>query len=65
MKWGVFDTYEQADAAQAAIAVEKGLGKPGMVTSRWAEPRQTKDGKWAIPSDTGQAEPLWPGPPSP
>lgn len=60
--WFIYSTEAAAEAAQADIAARLGLGRPGMVTSRWADPRLTKAGKWAIPSPDadGVPEPEWP-----
>lgn len=61
-RWIVYATAELAEAAQADIAAAMGLGRLGMVTTRWADPRQTAGGQWAIPSpdDEGDDEPAWP-----
>lgn len=63
MKYLVFNTENEAIAAEASIAKAMGLpkqainaltGEPveGVYTERWAMPMETTKGKWAIPSDT-------------
>jgi hypothetical protein len=44
----VFDTVEAAEKAQADFAIAMGLGKPGNGTTRWDNPAETVDGKFAI-----------------
>jgi hypothetical protein len=52
-KVAVFDTYEEAEAAQAYCYVNHIANHPDpayvATTTRWAEPRQRVDGKWDIP----------------
>jgi hypothetical protein len=43
----VFETKDQADAAQAKIASNMGLGND--TTKAWAIPQQRVDKKWAFP----------------
>ena len=74
MKYRVFDTEEQALAAEAQVSVALGYIKVGVnaatglpdptaqATERWAIPQQITDGRWVFPSndDTGvEAEPSW------
>ena len=67
MKYRVFDTEDEALAAEAQIAAAIGCIKVGVnaktgqpepdkqVTERWAIPKQIQDGRWVFPShdDTG------------
>lgn len=61
MKYRVFDTEEQALAAEHAINTAMGYSKPGVnaktgevvlsaLTVRWAIPQQIADGRWVFPS---------------
>ena len=62
MKYRVFDTEEQAIAAEAQVALDSGCPKVGVnaktgqpapdaqVTERWAIPQQITDGRWVFPS---------------
>jgi len=62
MKYRVFDTEEQAIAAEAQVALYSGCPKVGVnaktgqlapdaqVTERWAIPQQIVDGRWVFPS---------------
>jgi hypothetical protein len=69
MKYRVFDTEAEAEAAQALIfssmvVAETRNGQPVLepVTTRWAIPQQITDGRWVIPSpdETGvEASPDW------
>ena len=73
MRYLIFTTEAEAQAAEAAISAAMGLPAPGInaatgepdwsaMTLRWAEPRQIADGRWVIPSpdDTGEeAQPGW------
>jgi hypothetical protein len=76
MKYRVFDTEDEALAAEAQIAETIGCIKVGVnaktgqpepdkqVTERWAIPQQISDGRWVFPSpdDTGvdAGEDWWP-----
>jgi hypothetical protein len=76
MKYRVFDTEDEALAAEAQIAETIGCIKVGVnaktgqpepdkqVTERWAIPQQISDGRWVLPSpdDTGvdAGEDWWP-----
>ena len=76
MKYRVFDTEDEALAAEAQIAADIGCIKVGVnaktgqpepdkqVTERWAIPQQIQDGRWVFPShdDTGvdAGEDWWP-----
>jgi hypothetical protein len=74
MKYRIFDTEEQALAAEAQVALDIGCAKVGVnaktgqtepdkqVTERWAIPQQIVDGRWVFPSpdETGvEAGPGW------
>ena len=74
MKYYVFETEEQALAAEAQVALDIGCVKVGVnaktgqptpdaqVTERWAIPQQIVDGRWVFPSPDGtgvEAEPGW------
>jgi hypothetical protein len=62
MAFLVFETFEEAEAAEKAISEELGLPKVGFNAKtgepepdkqgaeRWAEPYQILDGRWIIPS---------------
>lgn len=61
MKYVIFHNVLDAEEEQRRIADLLGLGKPGMATTRWANPRKTKLGLWAIPTPfDGASEPEWP-----
>jgi hypothetical protein len=73
MKYLVFDTEQEAIAAEAAISASMGYAKPGVnaatgavvhdaPTMRWDIPQQIADGRWvfASPDDGGvDAEQDW------
>ena len=73
MKYRVFDTEQEALAAEKTISEEMGYPKPGVnaktgqvvsdsLTLRWATPQQVQDGRWVFPSpdDEGiEAEDGW------
>jgi len=74
MKYRVFDTEEQAIAAEAQVTLDSGCPKVGVnaktgkpepdkqVTERWAIPQQIVDGRWVFPSpdDVGvEADDAW------
>jgi hypothetical protein len=74
MKYRVFDTEEQALAAEAQVALDIGCAKVGVnaktgqpepdkqVTERWAIPQQIVDGRWVFlsPDDVGvEADDAW------
>lgn len=76
MRWLIYDTQSEAEAADAAISAAMGLPRPGVnaatgepdfdvVTSRWAAPQELRDGRWTIPSpdEAGVELPddAWPG----
>ena len=62
MKYRIFDTEQEAIAAEAQVAAEIGCVKVGVnaktglpapdaqVTERWAIPQQIADGRWVFPS---------------
>ena len=70
MKYRVFDTEDQALAAEAQVALDIGCAKIGVnaktgqpapdaqVTERWAIPQQIADGRWVFvsPDDEGVEE---------
>jgi hypothetical protein len=76
MKYRIFDTEEQALAAEAQVAVDIGCAKVGVnaktgqpepdkqVTERWAIPQQILDGRWVFPSSNEEGieseESWWP-----
>lgn len=67
MKYLIFDTEQEALAAEAKLAAAMGLAKVGVnaktgqpepekqVTERWAIPQQIQDGRWVFvsPDDEG------------
>lgn len=67
MKYLVFDTEQEAIAAEAQIAANMGYPKSGVIastgivsettqgTERWADVQQISDGRWVVlsPDDTG------------
>ena len=73
MKWLIYTTESEAEAADAAISAAMGLPAPGInaatgepdwsaPTLRWSIPRQITDGRWVIqsPDDAGvESEPGW------
>lgn len=74
MKYRVFETEQEAIAAEAQVAADIGCVKIGInaktgqpapdaqVTERWAIPRQIADGRWVFesPDDEGEvASPDW------
>jgi hypothetical protein len=74
MKYRIFETEQDAIAAEAIIAASIGCAIVGVnaktglpepdkqQTTRWAIPRQIADGRWVFPSpdETGvDAEPDW------
>lgn len=72
MKWLIYMTEAEAEAADAAISATMGLPAPGTnaatgepdwsaMTLRWAVPRQIADGRWVIPSPDEQGEESEPG----
>jgi len=76
MKYRIFDTEEQALAAEAQVSQEIGCAKVGVnaktgqpepdkqVTERWAIPQQILDGRWVFPSSNEEGieseESWWP-----
>lgn len=76
MKYRVFETEEQAVAAEAQVALDIGCVKVGVnaktglpapdaqVTERWAIPQQILDGRWVFPSPNEEGieseESWWP-----
>lgn len=77
MKYRVFNTQEEAAAAEKAISLQMGFSKPGInvgtgeivssaLTTSWAELVQLQDGRWAFisPDDQGEEERAewWPEP---
>lgn len=61
MRYRVFDSYEQAAAAERQISHDMGYAKPsvnaasgavvpGALTVRWAVPQQIRDGRWVFES---------------
>jgi hypothetical protein len=74
MKYRIFDTEQEAIAAEAQVAAAIGCIKVGVnaktgqpepdkqATERWAIPQQIQDGRWVFPSldNTGvEADPSW------
>ena len=74
MKYRIFDTEAEANAAESQIAADIGCIKIGVnaktglpapeaqTTERWAIPQQIADGRWVFPSpdDTGvEADADW------
>lgn len=67
MKYLVFNTEQEALDAEALISAQLGFSKaginaltgevePNILTTRWAEPQQTLDGKWVFPSPNDEGE---------
>jgi len=65
MKYLVFNTEAEAEAAEAVISQSMGYpqagvsalsgdAEPMVITERWAIPRQIVDGRWIIPSPDDQ-----------
>ena len=74
MKYRIFDTEQEAIAAEAQVAADIGCIKVGtnaktglpapdaQATERWAIPFQIPDGRWIVasPDDQGvEADPSW------
>ena len=72
MKYLVFETEQEAIQAESAISEFMGFSKLGInaatglidhdvLTVKWAEPQQIKDGRWVIPSpdDNGEEAGDW------
>jgi hypothetical protein len=73
MKYLVFNTEQEAIAAEASISASRGYARPGInaktgevvpevLTIRWDIPQQIADGRWVVasPDDTGvEAGPDW------
>jgi hypothetical protein len=67
MKYRIFETEEEAIAAEAAISAAMGYAKPGInaatgevvpdaITTRWAVPQQIQDGRWVFVSPDNVGE---------
>lgn len=57
MRYLMFDTEQEAAAAEAAISVSMGMPlSVASVTQRWATPQQIPDGRWVFPSPDDQGE---------
>lgn len=65
MKYLVFNTLQEAEAAEALISQQMGYPRaginarsgddePSIVTDRWAVPQQILDGRWVLPSPDEQ-----------
>ena len=50
MKYLVFETQADADAAEKAISANMGFCEHCSSTKRWDVPRQIADGRWVIQS---------------
>ena len=67
MKYLVFNTEQEAEDAEALISAKLGYSKaginaltgkvePNILTTRWAVPQQTIDGRWVFPSPNDEGE---------
>lgn len=61
MTWLIFDTKTEAEATEQQKSQELGFPIVDGVTSRWAIPRQLRDGRWAIPCPDDCGVELGPG----
>jgi hypothetical protein len=77
MKYRIYNTEEEAIAAEAVISAAMGYAKPGVnlatgeivpdaLTLRWDVPQQIQDGRWVFPSPDDEGEEAeegwWPAP---